>query len=639
MKLRLLFLISCALLYSWTSGGQGLCNNSGGGFEINTDAGCAPLTINIKNTVDNPFLVGYNFSYDGDSQNPPTQDISTFRYDLPGEYSILQQGANASGKFYACKKVMVFETRPIYTTFLSCGGGKVTFTLSNDYVTNAYDQVQIDFGDGNSHTWRKGDAYIFEHNYANPQVSMQVRVQGIYDGGKACDKGNNSYLTVTFQQPQLAEIEVKTLEMKGNGSLELNYFGLGGVSTQIQFSNDGGASYTTSAVRSGAGVQSTRVNGLNMSQIYHVKLASADLCGGARDSRVITSMVVSGKTDNETNVLSWNQYPADADFISYELFRDGVSVAVFNSAEETSYTDENVQCGDNFEYQVVATTSTVTSISAPVSVKTMVDKAGTIEHASVTVAGDKTVTIEAVVPGAQGKGNYELLIEKAEAGSSTYKRLITLYNEYQYEDLDVNTSDKSYCYRISYQNACGQRSPATEPICTILLNMQLPNLKWTGLSPLLDELEGYTLMQKSNAGVSEYPVKLDTEFLPRFSAESDLQYEFQVRADSKDGNFHSFSNMLLINRNINVFAPDAFSPNGDGENEVFEARAELFKNFRMDIYSRWGKLIFHSDDITKGWDGTIDGVMAPVGSYVYKLTLVNIIDQTVEKSGTFMLFR
>jgi gliding motility-associated-like protein len=639
MKLKLLLLFLCALFYSWKSWSQGLCNNGGGGFQISTDAGCAPLAVNVTNTVVDPFLVGYNFNYDGASLNPPTQDISTFRYDTPGVFTILQQGASSAGKFYACRKVSVLEARPIYAIFLSCGGGKVTITLSNDVVTNAYDQVQIEFGDGSSHTWRKGDAYTIDHNYTDTSRNPQVRFQGIYDGGKACDKGAFSFLNVTFQQPQLNEIEIKSLEMRGNGSLELNYFGLGGVSTQIQYSSNDGTSFTTSATRSGAGVQVTRINDLNTSQVYKVKLGSADLCGGARDSRVITSMVVTGKTENEANLISWNQYPADTGFVSYELLRDGISIATFTDVEETLYTDENVQCGDNFEYQLVAKTTTVTSISAPVSVKTTVDKAKTIENASVTVLGESAVSIQAVVPGAASKGNYELIIEKAEAGSSTFKRLVTLYNEDQYDDLDVNAMDKSYCYRISYQNACGQRSPATEPFCTILLNMQLPLLKWTVLSPFLDELEGYTLLQSSKTGVIENQVQLNTEFLPKFSVDSDLQYEYQVRADSKDGNFQSLSNVLIINRNINVFVPDAFSPNGDGENEIFEAKAELFKHFQMDVYSRWGQNIYHSDDITKGWDGTIDGVKAPVGSYVYKLTLVDIIDQTVEKKGTFMLFR
>jgi gliding motility-associated-like protein len=55
--------------------------------------------------------------------------------------------------------------------------------------------------------------------------------------------------------------------------------------------------------------------------------------------------------------------------------------------------------------------------------------------------------------------------------------------------------------------------------------------------------------------------------------------------------------------------------------------------------NRWGQVVFHSEDIATGWDGTINGANAPVGSYVYKMTFVDDINQTVEKSGTFMLLR
>jgi gliding motility-associated-like protein len=433
-------------------------------------------------------------------------------------------------------------------------------------------------------------------------------------------------MNVTFQQPQLNEIEITTLEMKGNGNLEMKYFGIGGVSTQIHFSSNDGTSYSTAATRSTAGVQVTRINDLNTSQVYKVKLGSADLCGGARDSRVITSMVISAKTENEANLLSWNEYPALTGFASYELLRDGITIATFQDVGHTLYTDENVQRGDNFEYRVVAKTSTVVSISALVSLKTTVDKARAIENARVTVLNEKTVTIKAEVPGASAKGDYELIIEKSEAGSGTFKRLITLYNEDQYDDVDVNANDKSYCYRISYQNACGKRSPATEPFCTMLLKIQVSTLNWTVLSPFLLDIESFTLMQNGKSGSNAYPMKLASQYVPKFSSMSDMEYEFRVRADSKDGKFQSFSNILPVNRNINVFVPDAFSPNGDGENEIFEAKAELFKHFKMDVYTRWGQIIFHSDDIKKGWNGMVNGVRAPVGYYVYKLTVVDIID-------------
>jgi gliding motility-associated-like protein len=638
MRLQLLAIFFVGVFLCQRTVGQGLCNNGGGGFELNTNAGCAPLTVNITNTVQNPILIGYNVNYDGVSLNPSTQDISSYVYALPGVYRLLQQGASASGKFYQCKTISVLEARGISAGFVSCGGGKVIITIFNDPVTNAYDQVEIDFGDGEKHIWKKGDPYTIEHLYTSTASSPLVKFIGLYNSGKACDKGAYSSMYITFQQPQLNSVQVNSLEMKGNGILEMNYLGVTGVSTDVQYSSDGNT-YTTASTRSGGGTQVTRINGLAPAQVYKIKLASKDLCGGAVDSEVVTSMALSGGSADEVNTLTWNQYPSNAGFVSYELFKDGVSLKIFSDIGETSYKDEDVQCGDNFEYQVVTKTGKVISTSAPFSIKTTVTSPKTLEQASVTVLGDKTVAINAVIPGAGSKGNYELIIEKANPGTSTFRRLVTLYNENEYLDQDVNTGSQSYCYRISYQNACGQRSPASEPICTILLTMSLPSLSWTSEKPFLDDVNEYTVLKKSGASSEELPVKLTTSHTPKFSSDDPMEFTFQVQADSENGLLQSFSNILSISRNISVFVPDAFSPDGDGENETFVAKSKLFKSFSMSVLNRWGQVIFHSDDINKGWDGTINGANAPVGSYVYRIAVVDIIDQTVEKNGTFMLFR
>jgi gliding motility-associated-like protein len=60
------------------------------------------------------------------------------------------------------------------------------------------------------------------------------------------------------------------------------------------------------------------------------------------------------------------------------------------------------------------------------------------------------------------------------------------------------------------------------------------------------------------------------------------------------------------------FTPNAFSPNGDGLNDFFKVNA-LYKNvsFNMVIYNRWGQLVFESDNIDQGWDGSWGGQICP----------------------------
>ncbi|MCT4580229.1 MAG: PKD domain-containing protein [Flavobacteriales bacterium] len=73
----------------------------------------------------------------------------------------------------------------------------------------------------------------------------------------------------------------------------------------------------------------------------------------------------------------------------------------------------------------------------------------------------------------------------------------------------------------------------------------------------------------------------------------------------------------------NVFVPTAFSPNGDGENDVLYVRGYL-NGIYFSVYDRWGKKVFESNDESIGWDGTINGKPANEGVYMWYLqTAIN----------------
>jgi len=59
----------------------------------------------------------------------------------------------------------------------------------------------------------------------------------------------------------------------------------------------------------------------------------------------------------------------------------------------------------------------------------------------------------------------------------------------------------------------------------------------------------------------------------------------------------------------------------------------------MQIFSKWGQLIFNSNDITKKWDGTFKGKKMPNGSYLWMLNYVNQKSKKIYQQGTIMLIR
>ncbi len=83
----------------------------------------------------------------------------------------------------------------------------------------------------------------------------------------------------------------------------------------------------------------------------------------------------------------------------------------------------------------------------------------------------------------------------------------------------------------------------------------------------------------------------------------------------------------------------AFTPDGDGLNDNFIPVGKFIRTFLLQIFDKWGNLIFTSNDQTTGWDGTINGEKAPTGAYVYKAEIEDFAGRVISKSGSIILLR
>ena len=85
--------------------------------------------------------------------------------------------------------------------------------------------------------------------------------------------------------------------------------------------------------------------------------------------------------------------------------------------------------------------------------------------------------------------------------------------------------------------------------------------------------------------------------------------------------------------------PNAFSPNGDGVNDVFFVRGGPFETMHLRIYNGWGELIFETTDPEFGWDGTHDGRPEMNGVYVYTVVAKSTDGREHDRSGKVTLMR
>ncbi|HKC67444.1 MAG TPA: PKD domain-containing protein, partial [Bacteroidia bacterium] len=121
-----------------------------------------------------------------------------------------------------------------------------------------------------------------------------------------------------------------------------------------------------------------------------------------------------------------------------------------------------------------------------------------------------------------------------------------------------------------------------------------------------------------------YVIAGHPNFTHTFTTETPQNYTALQVVTNSYGCKDSIEETIIINPGYTFYIPNAFTPNKDGTNEMFKGIGIGIKAYTIMIFDRWGELIFQSDDLEKGWDGTFKGKGGEVvqeGVYVWKVQL------------------
>lgn len=88
-----------------------------------------------------------------------------------------------------------------------------------------------------------------------------------------------------------------------------------------------------------------------------------------------------------------------------------------------------------------------------------------------------------------------------------------------------------------------------------------------------------------------------------------------------------------------LYIPNVFTPNNDGVNDIFFTPGSNITEYQLDIFNRWGQLLFSSDQVLKGWDGTFKGQVVPDGVYVYILKAKGADNVIYNYTGHITVFK
>jgi gliding motility-associated-like protein len=126
---------------------------------------------------------------------------------------------------------------------------------------------------------------------------------------------------------------------------------------------------------------------------------------------------------------------------------------------------------------------------------------------------------------------------------------------------------------------------------------------------------------------------------PNPSYENAGYYTVELTAYNEGGCLDVYVLDVCIYDPVELFIADAFSPNGDGVNDVLYVRGNGVAELDFLVYNRWGQKVFESQDVNQGWDGTFKGKALNSEVFVYYIKAISKQGEEIEMKGDVSLVR
>ncbi|RYU78063.1 T9SS type B sorting domain-containing protein [Hymenobacter persicinus] len=354
-------------------------------------------------------------------------------------------------------------------------------------------------------------------------------------------------------------------------------------------------------------------------------LASNELC----------AETLTGTSADGRNILTWT--PANA-AATYVLLRNGVALP----AGASPYSDSvGITCGVTYRYRLEATVGTGATAAvstAETSVLTSARQMLPVPRVFASFNPRNQVQLTATVPNLPAGGQL-LYLRNGQPLATTARRTL----------LDSTlVLSQGACYSVRFTDACGNQSAAGASFCPVLLTAKAADadgtraqLTWSALgSPVAPGTVRYTVEAQLADG-SWRPVSAaltDLEFLDLQPPTDRQLLRYRVAA-SAPGQPVSYSNVASVPRQLKVFLPTAFSPNGDGLNDVLEVKGRFLTTFRFVVVDRNGQEVFRATDRTQTWNGRIGNEPPVLGAYVWRFEATDETGQRVLQHGTITIVK
>ena len=612
-----------------------------GRFQVDYVKGCSPLTVTVTDILGGPTA---QYLYDADtcvtsspkydpSLCPPTSNTTntSYTYTEPGTYSLVQVVASQIPRGDTIT-IEVLPDPPPEFQLTRCNNNSVHIFWLDTY----YDQYLIDYGDGSPPT------QSLTHTYAMGNVSYPVTVNGYFNNGPVnCGSVTLMVTPVTNLPPAVINRVEVISQSFTTGVLRLDYSLSPDVRYIIQVSENGTSNFTNIEIPSDTSTFFANLN--TVDSVYCYRISATDRCNNTVVySNTVCSTNIRVDAQDGQNEITWNTF-VTPEFNQYEITKNGSPLPPINNGNVQMLADTEVECNALYCYRLVTDyTDGGQSVSVercvlginnspPPKITTLT---ASVDNSSITVDWNLTAPINFYrIFRSENGGPFESI------GDGT---------DLPYVDENLRPQLNRYCYYIIYQNACGFQSEPSEIACAINLQgqnsqNQFISLNWSPYSGWASGIMDYELeIMDENGMLIGPPISLGrTAMNYQDPIDPNRQIsQYRIVAVSNDSiPLRSFSNIIEEDIPLQLHVPNSFTPNNDGLNDIFTAKGLFINEYTMEIYNRWGELLFHTSELDKGWDGFYKGSLSPEDTYVYMMEATDLLGRTTTKRGTVLLLR
>jgi gliding motility-associated-like protein len=616
---------------------MGQISSTLGWFEINYNQGCSPLEVSVKTTVsesdvpifqfngrDDPFPVAWRDSFDSLSHT----------YNTTGNYVIYLTVQTNNVVRQDSLTVSVLQSQQPVFELKNCSAN----ALLVDIQDNFYDKYIVDYGDGNVVTVNAGAPDPI-NTYPDSQTYL-VQVTGrLNNAPNNCGSISQSFTPA----PNVVAPVINILTVTLSNDIELDFSLVQNVDYRLEAASGNAVNFQFLQLISPGDTNLTLSGFPSDVQRFCFRIGASDACNGSIIySNIVCTIAADLDITNNINQLSWETIEQGLGEENYQIGRNAVPDFITFPAGSFNFDDQQVNCNTDYCYTVSIQYDNGSESIAPVICGTSfsTDTPPSIENLSIDIRDDGALLTWDDISEIDTSYLYQRSPEGILLNNSS-----TITNP-AFLPTDL-TEYPQTCYQHTYLDVCGNLSNTFTPICSILLGgVSNPDgsisLAWSDYTGWKDSVQSYTLEKYTKDGIllESMPVGLATSFIDDIDGTLDQIVKYVVIATPVDNLLPTIrSNEIDAARRAQLFYPNAFTPDGDGLNDRFFPEYLFIREYDLNIYNRWGELVYSSKDIEEGWDGLISGEEGPEGSYTYLTKAEDFRGLKISRSGILLLLR